>query len=320
MTAYQKDDQSQNDAEGERQPPADILGEDVGIEGEDRQESTTHRTQPVTAIDDQVDAAPEPAGDQLVDGGVDGRVLAADTEPGQEAEEEEPPDGEGDGGERGRREVDGESDQEELLTAVTVREPAEEESAGAGARHIERCRDARDLSAADRQAAAGFGEPAGDVPDDSDFQAVEDPDSAQADHDHPVPSRPRQAVQSRGDLCRDCSGDCFSASAHRTLPPDRAACVAALGAEAGYLGSKRINSTMKRCPTGEARRSTWRGMHPTRSCPRRAPEAICRTNRSRAHRRPSRGRTVRRAGCLPNRGAPGASAMASLITPRATSC
>ena len=138
--------------------------------------------------------------DQLVDGGVDGRVLAADAEAGEEAEEEEPPGGEGERGHRGRGQIDREGDQEELLAAEPVGEPAEEQRARAGARP-RRGRRPRPVTwrVGDRQSAAVLGQPAGDVADDGDLEAVQDPDGAEADHDHPVPARPGQPVEPRRD-------------------------------------------------------------------------------------------------------------------------
>src|SRR5690606_6036083 len=123
---------------------------------------------------------------QLVDGGVDGRVLAADAEAGEEAEEEEPPGVEGDRGEGGGAEVDREGDHEELLAAPDVGQPAPEEGARAGAGDVEGGGDAGDLAGGDGQSAAGFGQAARDVADDRDLQAVEDPHGAETDDDRPV--------------------------------------------------------------------------------------------------------------------------------------
>ncbi len=191
----QQDDQAEDDAEGEAEPPAEVLGEDVGVQHHDGQQGAADRAEPVAAVDDQVDPAAVLGGDQLVDRGVDGRVLAADAEAGEEAEEEEPPGLEGEGGQRRGRQVDGERHHEQLLAAVAVGEPAEEEGAGTGARHVQSGGDTGDLGGGDGQAAAVLGEAAGDVADDGDFQTVQDPDGAEADHDHPVPARPRQAVE-----------------------------------------------------------------------------------------------------------------------------
>ena len=49
------------------------------------------RTHPVAPVDREVDPAAVTRRDQLIDGRVDGRVLAADPGAGEEAEEEEVP-------------------------------------------------------------------------------------------------------------------------------------------------------------------------------------------------------------------------------------
>ncbi len=196
---HQQHPQAQDDAEGEAEPPADVLGEDAGVQHHDGQQGAADRAEPVAAVDDEVDPAPVVGRDQLVDRGVDRRVLAADAEAGQEAEEEEPPGLEGDRGQRGRRQIDHQRDHEQLLAAVPVGQPAEEQRPRAGTRHVERGGEAGDLGGADVQAAAALGDAPRDVADDRDFQAVQDPDGAQADDDHPVPARPGQPVQAGGD-------------------------------------------------------------------------------------------------------------------------
>lgn len=208
MPAYQQDDQAEDDTEGETEPPAEVLGEDVGVQHHDGQQGATDRAQPVAAVDDEVDPAPVEGRDQLVDRRVDGRVLAADAEAGEEAEEEEeePPGLERKCGHRGRAEVDGQGDHEEPFAAVAVRQPSEEQRPAAGTCHVEGGGDAGDLGGGDVEAAAFLCEPAGDVADDGDLESVEDPDGAEADHDHPVPPGPRQAVEAgrhgRGDGAR----------------------------------------------------------------------------------------------------------------------
>src|SRR6185295_7840544 len=71
---------------------------------------------------------------------------------------------------------------------------AEEERTEAGTPDIERRRGA-DLARVEGDAAALFGQPAGDAADDRHLEAVEDPDRPQPDHDHPVEAGPRQPVE-----------------------------------------------------------------------------------------------------------------------------
>ncbi len=188
MPAYEQDHEAQDDAQGERETPAQVLREVVRVEHDDRKQRPADRAEPVAAVDDEIDPAPVLRGDQLVDRRVDGRVLPADAEAGEEAEEEEPPRAEGQGGHRGRGEVDRQRHHEQLLAAVPVGEPAEEQSSRAGPRDVESRGQAGDLCGRDGQARALFRQPARDVADRGHFQPVEDPHRAEADDDHPVPA------------------------------------------------------------------------------------------------------------------------------------
>ena len=175
-----------------RQPTS--VGEDRGVEEDDRGEGAAGGAEPVAAVDHQVDAAAHPGRDQLVDRRVDRRVLAADRRAGEEAGEEEVPGGEGEGGRHGGGDVDGEREQEELLAPEAVGQLAEEERAEAGAADVEGGRGA-DLAGVEGDAAARFGEAVADAADDRHLEPVEDPDGAEADHHHPVESRPGKSVQ-----------------------------------------------------------------------------------------------------------------------------
>lgn len=88
MTPHQQDDEPEDDAQREGEPPADVLGEEGGVQGEYGEQGAGHGAEPETAVDDEVDAAPVLTGDQFVDGRVDRRVLPTDPEAGEEAEEE----------------------------------------------------------------------------------------------------------------------------------------------------------------------------------------------------------------------------------------
>jgi hypothetical protein len=160
--------------------------------------SAARGADPVAAVDDQVDPAAHPGRDQLVDRGVDRRVLAADPGAGEEAGGVEVPGGEGEGGRHGGRDVDGQRHQEELLAAEAVGQLAEEERAETGAADVEGGGGA-DLARVEGDAAAFFGEALADRADDRHLKPVEDPDGPEADHHHPVKSRPRQAIETRGD-------------------------------------------------------------------------------------------------------------------------
>ena len=96
------------------------------------------RAEPPRAVDREVDPPAHARRDQLVDRGVDRRVLAADPGAGEEAEEEEAPGAPGERGRDRRDEVEAERDHEQLLAAPAVGQVAEDERAADGAGDVER--------------------------------------------------------------------------------------------------------------------------------------------------------------------------------------
>ncbi len=171
----------------------------IPIKKNDRDRSAECRSEPVGGVDDEVDAAAQAGGDQLVDGGVDGCVLATDAEAGDEAEEgvavEVPRERCGRGGE----EIDEKRDGEEFLAAEAVGKPAEEECAddrsgeiaGGGLAHL--C--VGHAQACFKDASDGTGQ--------RDLKPVEHPGDAEGDDDKPVPSRPGKTVETCGDAGSD---------------------------------------------------------------------------------------------------------------------
>ena len=89
VAADEHDPHGQRGAEEEREPPADVGGEDVLVEQHAGEGGAERRAEPVGAVDRKIDPAAGARGDQLVDGTVDRAVLAADPEAGEEAEQPE---------------------------------------------------------------------------------------------------------------------------------------------------------------------------------------------------------------------------------------
>ncbi len=199
-----EDRQAEHGAAPEREPPADVLREQVGVEEQQCGDGAERGAEPVAAVDHQVDSPANARGDQLVDRRVDRGVLAPDTGPREEAREVEVP-----GGERERRrdrrdDVQAECQEEQPLATEPVGELSEEQGAGARPRHVDRRRGS-DAAGAQGDAASRLGEPGGDASDDRDLEAVEHPDGSESQDDHPVESRPRQAIHPRRDVRLDGS-------------------------------------------------------------------------------------------------------------------
>jgi len=83
---HQQDGDAEHGAEAEREPPAQVRGEEVLVEQSHRQDRATCAAQPERPVNDRIDPTADPGGDQLVDGGVDGGVLTADSGAGEKAQ------------------------------------------------------------------------------------------------------------------------------------------------------------------------------------------------------------------------------------------
>src|SRR5699024_8953780 len=154
--------------------------EEVGVQQYECPKCATGGAEPIRPVDDEIDLATYPGGDELVDRGVDGRVLATDTRTSHESCEVEVPRREGERGCHGGQYVHGERDDEQLLAAEPVGELTEEQGTEAGSDDVDRGRRA-DLAGAELDSTPILGEAGGDAADHRDFETVENPHAAQAD-------------------------------------------------------------------------------------------------------------------------------------------
>src|SRR5262249_10355723 len=154
---------------------------------------------------------------------------------GQEAEQHEAPYVPGEGRSDSGEEVDREGDEEELLAAEPVGQPAEEQRPQHSAGEIGAGGEA-DIRVAELEGGT-FLERAGDGAGHRYLEAVEDPGDAEGDDDERVEAAPRQAVQPRGNVSLDrclrrwrisvrrCGAQLLGArckvlSAFTTIPPE----------------------------------------------------------------------------------------------------
>src|SRR5580704_288262 len=72
-----RDADDRTDAETEA--PSEPVRNDSGIQDHERRRRSHRSSQPETAIDDQIDTAAQTRRDQLIDRGVDGGILTADS-------------------------------------------------------------------------------------------------------------------------------------------------------------------------------------------------------------------------------------------------
>ena len=169
------------------------------VDHQQGQHGAEQGTAPVGPVDGDVHPAPVLGRDQLVDGRVDGGVLAADAHAGDEARDPQPVDpelgvAEGQRGQEPSEEVHAQGDHEEVAAAPLVRQPAEEQRPEHLAQQVDR--------------AHGEGHPdgrrlrdclllmsAGDVAGDGDLEPVENPGHPESHHQPGVEARPAQPVE-----------------------------------------------------------------------------------------------------------------------------
>jgi hypothetical protein len=204
VPAHEQDPEPEQRAHGERQAPAEVAGEHGGVQEPQRGDAADRRADPVAAVDRDVDLTAVARRDQLVDGGVDRRVLTADSGAGEEAAEVEVPGRERERGADRRQDVERQRDHHQLLAPEAIGELAEEQRADARATDVDRRR-RPDPGRADVDPAAVLGQPGTDRADDRHLEPVEDPHRPQAGDDPPVEARPREAIESRWDLRADRS-------------------------------------------------------------------------------------------------------------------
>ncbi len=199
-----QDDEAERAADQEGRAPAHVGGQQRGIEEDDGSRGAERGADPEAAVDDEVGPAAHARRDQLLDGGVDGGIFAADAGAGEEAAEREGPQVPGEGGGCRGREVDGKRDEEQLLAAPAIGQPAEEDGAEHGAGEVGAA-DKADVGGAELQDRA-FAQRAGHGAGERHLEAVEDPGDAECDDDERVEAAPRQAVEPGGDVGFDDAG------------------------------------------------------------------------------------------------------------------
>src|SRR5207302_10523346 len=117
-------------ADPECQPPAETDRDNTGIEQSDDGGRADGCADPKAGIDDQVNASADAGGNQLVNGGVDGGIFAADACAGKRAKQSIRREVPGEGSKRRGGEIEQKSNGEQAFASEPVSGVAEEERAG----------------------------------------------------------------------------------------------------------------------------------------------------------------------------------------------
>jgi hypothetical protein len=127
--AHEEDDDAQGRADAKSRPPAQIRAKQRRVEQDDRSGCADGRPHPEAAVDHEVGPPAHARRHQLLDGGVDGGVLAADARARGKSEQHEAPEAPGERSCRGGGEIDCKRYEKELLATEPIGQAAEEERA-----------------------------------------------------------------------------------------------------------------------------------------------------------------------------------------------
>jgi hypothetical protein len=198
---HEEDHQPECGADEEGKPPAQIRRQQIGIEQHDRAGGAERSADPEAAVDDEIGPAAIARRHQLLDGGIDGSVFAADAGAGEEAKQREAPEIPRQRGCRCGDEIERERDEEQALAPEPIGEPAEEDRTQHRAGEIGAARDP-DVGVRELELMALL-ERRRDRAGERHLEAVEDPGDAERHHHQGVEAAPPQAVKAR----RDVGGD-----------------------------------------------------------------------------------------------------------------
>ena len=221
---HDEDHRAERRSDQESQTPTDRRIDDGWIEQHDRAGRAHRGADPEAAVDGEVGPAAHAGRNELLYGRIDRRVLSADAGPGQQAKNREAPEVPRQRGGGGRREVDRDCDEKELLAAETIRQPSEEQGAQDRSAQIGAA-GAADLGIAQAQGGA-FLEDAGQRARQGDLEPVQDPGDAERDHHQGVEAAPGEAIEARRDVGLDDRGQ--AAAPARRVEPTRARAAAAM--------------------------------------------------------------------------------------------
>ncbi len=194
---HQQYDKAEHRAGEVSDPPAVVRRKQRGIEQHDGTQCADRGTDPEAAVDDEIGPAAIPRRHQFLNGRVDRSVFAADAGAGEETKQRVARDIPRQRGRGCGREIQRERDEEQLLAADPVGEPAEAERA-------EHC--AGEIGAAGKPD-IGVGEAhRGTVLErarqrtrERHFKPVENPGDAERQHDAGVKAAPAEIVETKRD-------------------------------------------------------------------------------------------------------------------------
>ena len=195
---HHEHDQAEHGAGEIGEPPAEIGSGDCRIEQHDRGCCAERGADPEAAVDDEIGPAAIARRHQLLDGGVDRGVFAADARTGEKTKQRVARDIPRQRGGGGRREIDRERDEEQFLAADAIGEPAEADRAEHGAGKIERVGEA-DVEIGEMHASGLCFQRARQRAGERHLEPVENPGDAERQHHAGVEAAPGQRIQPRRD-------------------------------------------------------------------------------------------------------------------------
>ena len=177
VAPHENDGQSKDRAHAKAESPADVYREEVGVEQKHRQASAGCRADPPGTVDREIHMATHTCRNELINCGVNGRVLPADACTCEEAAGGEPDKAEGEGRRDGGHKVDAQRNHEEHFPTIAVRHATEKQRSHHSAYQVG-CAGARNLHGGEVHRLL-FPEHTRDRTDDGDLKSIENPGNAQ---------------------------------------------------------------------------------------------------------------------------------------------
>src|SRR5256714_1575042 len=198
IAPHEQDCQSKNGAQTKAESPTNVHGEEMWVEQHHRQGSADRRTDPPAAIDREIHVATNSRWDELINSGVNCRILPTDSRARQEAADGEPDEVGGQGRGYCSAKVDGQGNHKELFTPIHVGKAGKEQSAQDGAKQVNGA-GGSDLHVREVQRLRLL-EHGRDRTDDSDLKSIKNPGDAQRDDHQPVPPAPGKTIHPGGNV------------------------------------------------------------------------------------------------------------------------
>ena len=201
VAAREEHDKSEQRADEEAGAPADVDRKEFRIEQDQRRHRSQRRADPIAAVDAEIYLSAHAGRNQLIDGGIDRRIFAADAKSGDDPAKRHARKIPRERSRQRSDQIDSERCEEELGASVPIGQMAAHQGADHGTGQVKRTESA-DLLAIEMERLRMLKD-AADGARQCDFQSVDCPARTECKHDEPVETAPWQSIEPSGNVGTD---------------------------------------------------------------------------------------------------------------------